>query len=66
MTVFVLLLSTAYEGEMLLGVYSSQERAEAASKVWVVEWRSGELHVAESFEIRETDLDAVAVAHYHW
>jgi hypothetical protein len=64
MTVFVLLLATAYEGEMLLGVYSSQERAEAASEAWVVEERDGELHGAESFEIRETILDGVA--QYYW
>ena len=64
MTVFVLLLATAYEGEMLLGVYSSLGRAEDASRAWVEDQRSGELHVGESFEIRETDLDAVA--HYHW
>jgi len=64
MTVFVLLLSTAYEGEMLLGVYSSLELAEAASEVWVMDLRSGELHGSESFEIRETELDAVA--HHHW
>jgi len=64
MTVFVLLLSTAYEGEILLGVYSSRERAEAASEAWVEARMSGELHGSESFEIRETELDAVA--HYHW
>jgi len=64
MTVFVLLLATDYEGEMLLGVYSSLGRAEDASRVWVEDQRSGELHGSEHFEIRETDLDAVA--HYHW
>ena len=63
MAVFVLLLATDYEGEMLLGVYSSRERAEAASAAFV-EGRWGELYESESFEIRETDLDAVA--HYHW
>jgi hypothetical protein len=64
MTVFVLLLATNYEGEMLLGVYSSRERAEAASEVWVESERSGELRGYESFEIRETELDGVA--DYHW
>ena len=64
MTVFVLLLATAYEGEMLLGVYSSRERAEDASEAWMEDQRSGELHVGESFEIRETDLDAVAQCHW--
>jgi hypothetical protein len=64
MTVFVLLLATAYEGEMLLGVYSSRERAEDASEAWMEDRRSGKLHGSESFEIRETDLDGVA--QYHW
>jgi hypothetical protein len=64
MTVFALMLATAYEGEMLLGVYSSRERAADASRVWDEDQRSGELHGSEYFEIRETDLDAVA--HYHW
>ena len=64
MTVFALMLATAYEGEMLLGVYSSRERAEDAADFWVEDQHSGELHGSESFEIRETDLDAVA--HYHW
>jgi hypothetical protein len=58
MTVFVLLLSATYEGEMLLGVYSSRERAEDASEAF------GELRGSDAFEIRETELDAVA--HYHW
>ena len=65
MTVFVLLLATAYEGEMLLGVYSSLGRAEDASRAWMEDQRSGDpLHGGESFEIRETDLDGVA--QYHW
>ena len=64
MTVFVLLLATDYEGEMLLGVYSSRERAEDAADFWAENERSGKLHGGESFEIRETELDAVA--HYHW
>jgi hypothetical protein len=64
MTVFVLLLATNYEGEMLLGVYSSLGRAEDASRVWVENERSGDLRGSESFEIRETELDDVA--HYHW
>ena len=63
MTVFVLLLSTAYEGEMLLGVYSSRERAEDASEAFVEDQRGGELRGSESFEIRETELDAVAQHH---
>ena len=64
MTVFVLLLSTAYEGEMLLGVYSSRERAEDASEAFAADHPDGELRAAESFEIREAELDAVA--HHHW
>ena len=64
MTVFALMLATDYEGEMLLGVYSSLGRAEDASRAWVLDQRSGKLHGYESFEIRETDLDAVA--HHHW
>ena len=39
MTVFVLLLATEYEGEMMLGVYSSRERAEAASAAFAAERR---------------------------
>jgi len=64
MTVFVLLLATAYEGEMLLGVYSSLGRAEDASRARVEDPRRARAGWGESFEIRETDLDAVA--HFHW
>jgi hypothetical protein len=64
MTVFVLLLATDYEGEMLLGVYSSLGRAEDASRAFAAERREGELRTWESFQIHETELDAVA--HYHW
>jgi hypothetical protein len=64
MTVFVLLLATEYEGEMMLGVYSSRERAESASAFFAADRRGGELRTWESFEIRETELDTVA--HYHW
>lgn len=62
---FVLLLATAYEGEMLLGVYSSEEGAWAASEGFVARHRQGTgLYGSESFEVREAELDADA--QYHW
>lgn len=65
MTVFALMLSTAYEGEMILGVYSSADAATAASEGFILAHRPrGELHGAESFEIRPVELDAAA--QHHW
>ena len=64
MTVFALMLATDYEGEMLLGVYSSRELAEGHAEVFATDQRSGKLYRSESFEIRETDLDGIA--QYHW
>lgn len=63
---FVLLLATDYEGEQLLGVYSSEEAARAASEGFIARHRSvmGRLYGSESFEVREAQLDADA--RYHW
>ena len=64
MTLFALMLSTAYEGEMILGVYSSADAATAASEAIVTALPGGELRGADSFEIRPVDLDAAA--QFHW
>ena len=63
---FVLLLATDYEGEQLLGVYSSEEAARVASQGFIAQHRSamGRLYSFESFVISETQLDANA--RYHW
>jgi hypothetical protein len=65
MTLFALMLSTRYEGEMILGVYSSADAATAASEAFVLAHRpEGELNGSESFEIRPVALDAAA--QHHW
>jgi hypothetical protein len=65
MTLFALMLSTAYEGEMILGIYSSADAATAASEAFVTaHYREGELRGADSFEIRPVELDAAA--QHHW
>lgn len=63
---FVLLLATDYEGEQLLGVYSSEEAAHAASEGFIARHRSvmGRLYGSESFVISEVQLDDDA--RYHW
>jgi len=61
MTVFALMLSTQYEGEMILGIYSSEDAATAASEAFFLAHRpSG----SEIIELREIQLDAAA--QYHW
>lgn len=60
---FVLMLATDYEGEMLLGVYSSEERAWSEASAFL-ERRGRQLHDSEGFEVREVELDADA--QYHW
>lgn len=60
---FVLLLATSYEGEQLLGVYSSEARAWSESEAFLAR-RGHQLYDSESFEVREVQLDADA--QYHW
>ena len=61
MTVFALMLSTDYEGEMILGIYSSEDAATAASESFILAHSpSG----SEILELREVELDAAA--QYHW
>ena len=65
MTVFALMLSTAHEGEMILGVYSSEDAAwEATREFILIYYPEGELRGSESFEIRPVELDAAA--QFHW
>ena len=65
MTVFALMLATDHEGEMILGVYSSEASASAASEAFILAHRPrGMLHGSESFEIREIQLGAAA--QYYW
>ncbi len=61
MTLFALMLSTQYEGEMILGIYSSEEAATVASESFILAHSpSG----SETLELREIQLDAAA--QYHW
>jgi hypothetical protein len=61
-TMFVLTLATDYEGEVVLGVYSSEELAQSASNTFVME--RGSLRRSEQFEVNEIVVDAPAK--YHW
>jgi hypothetical protein len=62
---FVLLLATDYDGEQLLGVYSSEQAAQAASEGFITHHRQGKpLYRSETFQIREAQLDDDA--RYHW
>jgi hypothetical protein len=56
---FVLTLATDYEGEMLLGVYSSRELAEAASQQFQIDIEYGPEDY-EHFVVREVAVDAPA------
>jgi hypothetical protein len=56
---FVLTLATDHEGEMLLGVFSSRELAEAASQQFQIDTEH-ELEAYEHFVIREVAVDAPA------
>lgn len=58
---FVLMLSVKYEGEMLLGVYSSAQAAKEASENFIASQREGiPLSESESFVTLEVQLDAAA------
>jgi hypothetical protein len=59
---FVLTLATDYEGEVVLGVYSSEELAQAASDSFVME--RGPLRRSEQFQLHETVVDARAEYHF--
>jgi hypothetical protein len=56
---FVLTVAADYEGETLLGVYSSRELAEAASQQYLVD-AERELYHFEQFVVREVTVDAPA------
>ena len=58
---FVLTLATDHEGEMLLGVYSSRELAEAASQQFQID--TG-LEAYEHFVIRDIEVDGPAQYHF--
>ena len=60
---FVLTLATDYEGEILLGVYSSRELAEAASQQFQIDTEH-ELEDYEHFVIREVAVDGPAQYHF--
>jgi len=58
-TVYVLTLATDYEGECLLGVYSSAEQAEDASSAYLEEC-DREIRHSEQFLIRPISVGAPA------
>ena len=65
MTLFALMLATAYEGDTLLGIYSSEAAAVAASEGFILAHRPFRvLHGSESFDIREVEIDAAAQQHW--
>lgn len=67
---FVLMLAMDYEGEVLLGVYSSEDRAWSEAAAFIdgfVRAASTPRRVraaSERFEVREVEVDAAA--QYHW
>jgi hypothetical protein len=61
MTVFALMLTTDYEGDLILGIYSSEEAATAASEAFFLAHRPSS---SQTLELREVELDAAA--QYHW
>jgi hypothetical protein len=60
---FVLTLAADYEGETLLGVYSSRELAEAASQQYLVD-AERDLPSYEHFVIRDIEVDGPAQYHF--
>lgn len=61
MTVFALMLTTDYEGDMILGIYSSEDAATAASEAFFLAHGT---RGSETLELREIQLDAAA--QYNW
>jgi hypothetical protein len=57
---FVLTLAADYEGEVVLGVYSTREFAAAASQQYLVD-AERELYHFEQFLVYEVVVDAPAV-----
>lgn len=62
MELVALLLATEFEGEMLLGVYSSQEAAETAAEAYLAQ--RSPLRRSESFVYHDIQLDGAA--EYPW
>jgi hypothetical protein len=60
---FVLTLAADYEGETLLGVYSSRELAEAASQQYLVD-AERDLPSYEQFVVRDIEVDGPAQYHF--
>ena len=60
---FVLTLATDHEGEMLLGVYSSRELAEAALQQFQIDIEYGPEDY-EHFVIRDIEVDSPAQYHF--
>jgi hypothetical protein len=59
---FVLTLAADYEGEVVLGVYSTREFAAAASQQYLVDAeRAARLYHFEQFLVYEVVVDAPAV-----
>lgn len=59
MIMYVLLGETDYEGDTLLGVYATQEAAEAAYQVWIADQQRFDGHRVQQVEVG-------AAAQYHW
>ena len=60
---FILTIATDYEGETVLGVYSSESLAYAACAPFLRS-RGSQLSSYEQFRVREIEVDARA--EYHW
>lgn len=61
MNVFALMLTTEYEGDIILGIYSSQDAATDALEAFFLAHQPSD---SELLEIREIQLDAAA--QYNW
>jgi hypothetical protein len=61
MNVFALMLTTEYEGDIILGIYSSEDAANDALEAFFLAHQPSD---SELLEIREIQLDAAA--QYNW
>jgi hypothetical protein len=65
MRVYVLLGCEAYEGDVILGVYSSRELAFSAREDYSSRFSEG-IDSFDELDVREMELDAGAVACYSY
>ena len=59
MIMYVLLGETDYEGDTLLGIYPTQDAAEAAYQVWIVDHQ-----IFDRYRVQQVEVGAAA--QYYW